>query len=286
MLESQIIQGNALNIPLPDGSVDLVFGSPPYPDKGERSGVGLERRKYRDWANWVVDVTREALRVCRGPIGWVVNGAIQKSAYRPGVEHLIVALDDAGICLERPCIWTKNAPPNRLDWFSNCWESIVWAKHPGPVPYFDWQAIAEPPKYTKGGDFQQRDSKGQRRKGGKYPNTKLVRPTDVLHVGEAEECGIGDVFRVTVGGGHLGHPLAHQGIAPFPEKLVEPFVKALCPPGGLVCDPFGGSGTTHAVALRLGRRCVSMDIRQDQVDLAIRRVGPDDGLFRQRAEHD
>jgi DNA modification methylase len=46
----------------------------------------------------------------------------------------------------------------------------------------------------------------------------------------------------------------------MPEKLVEPCILAGCPLGGLVLDPFIGSGTVGAVAARLGRRWVGTDL--------------------------
>jgi hypothetical protein len=82
----------------------------------------------------------------------------------------------------------------------------------------------------------------------------------------------GDVLHVTVGGGHLGSPLAHLNEAPYPEKLVEFWIRSYCPPGSLVCDPFSGSGTTGAVAIRLGRRFLGCDNRSDQVGLTRRRL--------------
>lgn len=55
-----------------------------------------------------------------------------------------------------------------------------------------------------------------------------------------------------------GTPEAH--FATYPEKLVEPCIKAGCPAGGIVLDPFAGSGTTGRVALRLGRRFVGTEL--------------------------
>ena len=64
-----------------------------------------------------------------------------------------------------------------------------------------------------------------------------------------------------------------NGRAPFPEKIVEPFLKTLCPLGGTVLDPFMGSGTTLAVALANGRKAIGLDVRASQIDLATRRLG-------------
>ena len=48
--------------------------------------------------------------------------------------------------------------------------------------------------------------------------------------------------------------------AMFPERLVEPCILAGCPVGGVVLDPFFGSGTTGAVAKRLGRHYIEIDL--------------------------
>lgn len=48
--------------------------------------------------------------------------------------------------------------------------------------------------------------------------------------------------------------------AMFPERLVEPCILAGCPVGGVVLDPFLGSGTTGAVAKRLGRQYIGIDL--------------------------
>jgi DNA modification methylase len=54
------------------------------------------------------------------------------------------------------------------------------------------------------------------------------------------------------------YPGAH--FATFPRKLVEPCIKAGCPEGGVVLDPFAGSGTTGFVAQSLSRRAVLIDL--------------------------
>lgn len=76
---------------------------------------------------------------------------------------------------------------------------------------------------------------------------------------------------IKVGGGLMGHKLAHENEAPFPQKLAEWFIVGWCPPGGLVLDPFSGSGTTVAAALKLGRRGIGCDLRLSQCQLGRRR---------------
>jgi hypothetical protein len=82
----------------------------------------------------------------------------------------------------------------------------------------------------------------------------------------------GNVIDCKVGGGRMGSPLAHENEAPFPEELAEFFVRSFAPPGSVVLDPFCGSGTTLAAALRHGRRALGIDLRESQVSLTRRRV--------------
>lgn len=132
-----------------------------------------------------------------------------------------------------------------------------------PLPYWHPMAIGTLLKHKNGGDFRQRGKDGKRRKGGDYPKHKIrKRPSNV--------------FRVTIGGGHMGHKLAHENEAPFPEKIVEPFVKTLCPPGRTVLDPFMGSGTTLAVAIANGRKAIGIDVRESQCELTAQRLAETD----------
>lgn len=258
----QFLQADAAHLPLADRSVDLVFGSPPYCDArtyddGTAPAGFMMSRRCADWVRWMTHVTLEALRVSKGPVLWVAAGT---QNYNPAVEGLIYEMWRLGCCqVLRPAIWTKNAPPTGKGWFSNDWEFVAAFTHTWPLPHWDPEAIATPVKYTSGGHFRQRGRSGERKRGSDYPQHKLrKRPSNVIHV--------------TVGGGHLGHPLAHQNEAPFPEKLVEPFLLALCPAGGTVLDPFSGSGTTGAVALAHGRRAILNDIRGSQRAIAQQRL--------------
>jgi len=85
----------------------------------------------------------------------------------------------------------------------------------------------------------------------------------------------GNVIQCVVGGGSMGSKLCHENEAPFPESLAEFFIRSFCPPGRTVLDPFCGSGTTIAVAKRLDREAVGIDIRESQVELSSRRVCQD-----------
>jgi len=65
-------------------------------------------------------------------------------------------------------------------------------------------------------------------------------------------------------------PLAH--FATFPEKLIEPCILAGCSEGGIVLDPFFGSGTVGKRAKELSRRWVGIELNPEYVEMARRRV--------------
>ena len=259
----QFVVGDAAALPFSDQTVDLTVGSPPYTDRRDY-GINA-RRGIGEWIEWMLACTKESLRVSRGPVLWVVNGSMKDACYRPAVEGLLWQAFQTGIRCEHPLIWSKNSTPNRRDWWCNGWEFIVAFKHNDDREYFwDWQAVARPQKYSKGGVFRQRGIDGQRKVGKQYVRNQLARPYDLI--------------RATVGGGHMGHPLAHENEAPYPCSLISQIVPALCRIGGTVLDPFGGSGTTAQVCMELGRKCISLDIRRNQAELAKRRCEPDESF--------
>jgi len=252
-------QGNCIYLmsKMEPASVDLVITSPPYHGKTQRYGTNKTMDEY-EWTDWMFNILKQCIRVSRGMVVIVANGCVRKGQYIPTVERLLLKAYDYGIPCERPVLWHKNSPPSRKDWFGNDWEYCLAF---GRKTTWNWEAIAEPPKYTAGGRFRQRDSKGERKLGGEYPTNKLARPRDVL--------------RVTVGGGHLGSKLAHENEAPFPEKLVEPFILSLTNKGDTVLDPMCGSGTTLSVSLRNHRKAIGFDIRENQISLSLRRITQD-----------
>lgn len=142
------------------------------------------------------------------------------------------------------------------------------------------RAAGKPPKWGVGGQLSNRTGDGQRinqqlRPVKRHRKREVNGATDTVREQRYSAPDIanpGNVLRLVVGGGQLGHPLAHENEAPFPLGLAEFFVRSFCPPGGVVCDPFLGSGTTAHASIMHGRRFVGCDIRESQVELARRRV--------------
>lgn len=73
-------------------------------------------------------------------------------------------------------------------------------------------------------------------------------------------------------------PFKGAHFAVMPEVLVEPCILAGCPVGGLVLDPFTGSGTVGAVAVRLGRRFIGCELNPEYAAMARRRIAKYDPL--------
>jgi len=74
-------------------------------------------------------------------------------------------------------------------------------------------------------------------------------------------------------------PFPEAHFAVFPEGLIRPCVLAGCRPGGLVLDPFLGSGTTALVARNLNCRCVGVELNEKYVEIAKRRLSQSNLTF-------
>lgn len=74
-------------------------------------------------------------------------------------------------------------------------------------------------------------------------------------------------------------PFKEAHFATFPPELVERCIKAGCPEGGKVFDPFGGAGTTGLVADQMQRDCTLIELNPNYADIARRRISRDAGLF-------
>lgn len=310
-MSHQIIQGDCIEVlrGMPDESVDLVFGSPPYADArlyledGEDLGIS---RGCQEWIDWMLTVTTEAVRVCRGPVLWVASNVTRDRNYWPACEGLMYEWWKRGGSMYRPCCWVKATGPDGSpssipgsghdDWFRHDWEYVMCFKRPGALAWSDNTACGHKPRWGPGGEMSHRMKSGtrvnqwgknvdkegvgygwsERQKDGELKATPRKPSHKIMKIGEDENSEFlsnpGTVVYAMVGGGHLGHALAHENEAPFPEKLAERFVLSFCQPGGTVCDPFMGSGTTLAVALSHGRNSIGIDLRESQCRNTRRRL--------------
>lgn len=74
-------------------------------------------------------------------------------------------------------------------------------------------------------------------------------------------------------------PFSEAHFATMAPELAETCIKAGCPEGGTVLDPFGGAGTTGLVADRLQRSAVLCELNPDYIEIARRRIASDAPLF-------
>lgn len=270
-----VLQGDALAIPLPDKSVDLVVTSPPYEAKRRYSELGF-RLRGEAWVAWCVACIEESLRVCRGLVVFNIDGGARKGRpyeYSCVPELVIAELYRRGHHLRRPCYYVRAGVPGSggPDWFAGRVETLVCVTaEPRRLPWSDNKACGHPPKWKAGGEPSHRMPNGRRvsrlhtKRGAGQMLRQGYTPPDL--------CNPGNVIECAVGGGRMGHKLAHENEAPFALKLPERFIRSCCPPGGIVLDPFCGSGTTLHAALLHGRRGIGIDARASQVDLTRRRL--------------
>jgi len=67
-------------------------------------------------------------------------------------------------------------------------------------------------------------------------------------------------------------PFPDAHFAVFPEALIETPIQAGCPKGGIVLDPFMGAGTTAVVSLKQGKRYLGIELKQEYIDIANKRI--------------
>lgn len=264
MIANKIICGDAIAVmsKLPPRSIDLVFGSPPYED-ARTYDIGFSLRG-QEWVDWMVEVYRASLRVCKGLTAFVVQGRTRKFRWSAVPVLLMADLHRANIHLREGPYFNRVGIPGSggPDWLRHDLEFVVSATNGGRLPWSDNAVMGSEPKYDNGGPCSHRRHDGNRVRSDRRTR-KYVKP---------EKSNPGTVIQCVVGGGKMGSPLAHENEAPFPERLAEFMIRSFCPPGGVVLDPFSGSGTTPAVAVKTGRRYVAIDLRQSQVDLTKRRL--------------
>ena len=202
-----------------------------------------------------------------------VSGCKQKDLI--GIPWLLAfALRADGWYLRSDIIWQKENPmPESVkDRCARCYEHIfLFSK--SKKYFFDYKAISEPIAPATA-ERLKRGMKGGNKYGKPVPGQpqpqSINRPRE--H-GEIKDCDINplrnkrDVWKINTvpfKGGHY---------AAYPPKLVETCLLAGCPEGGIVLDPFMGSGTTGMVASQMGRHFVGIELNPAYTELAYKRIG-------------
>jgi modification methylase len=231
---------------LPAASVDLVFADPPYnlqlqgdlkrPDDSRVAAVDDDWDKFSSFSAYD-DFTRAWLLACRRLMKpsatiWVIGS--YHNIFRVGA-----IMQDLGFWILNDVIWRKTNPmPNfRGRRFTNAHETLIWAaRGPDAKGYtFNYEAL-------KAGN-----------------EDVQVRSDWTLPLCTGEE-------RLKGRDGKKLHPTQK------PESLLARVILSSSRPDDLVLDPFNGTGTTGAVARRLGRRYVGCEREEVYAKAAMRRI--------------
>jgi DNA modification methylase len=296
---------------LPDGCVNCVVTSPPYfglRDYGTDGQIGLEPTP-GEYVAALVEVFREVRRVLRddgvvflnlgdsygsGEIGR--NDAVQgrkidgrnvgkqretneRTTGAPNTKlppksllgipwRVAFGLQDDGWTLRADIIWAKPNPmPESVTDRPTRSHEYIFLLAKGPKYWYDAAAVAEEaveyPAFKRNSTKHMKASKADTTHSRYSQGEFGVIPTRGAEFGTRNRRTVWTITPANYADAHF---------ATFPEAIPEICIKAGCPEGGVVLDPFSGAGTTALVAKKLNRRYLGCDLNADYVEMARRRV--------------
>lgn len=225
---------------LPEESVDMVFADPPYflSDGGFSNKGG--KMVLVDKGAWDKSLSledkhsfnREWIALCKKLLK--PDGTIWISGTLHNIYSIGMALEQEGFKILNNITWQKTNPPPNLScrYFTHSTETILWARKD------DKRA-----KHYFNYELMKQRNEGKQKKD---VWTGSLTPPREKKLGK--------------------HPTQK------PEYLLEEIILASTQEGNLILDPFLGSGTTAVVAKRLARRYIGIEMDQDYLDLAIKRI--------------
>ena len=202
-----------------------------------------------------------------------ITGCKQKDLI--GIPWLLAfALRADGWYLRSDIIWCKAnpMPESCKDRPSRCYEHVFLLTKSKQY-FYDAAAIAEPIAPTSAARYR-----GGRSANSKY-SSEVPGQGKVQNINKARSGGYYDdaLIPTTRNKRDVWHintvPYKGGHFATFPPKLAETCILAGCPKGGIVIDPFFGSGTTGLAAQALGRRYIGIELNADYCALARARIG-------------
>lgn len=318
-MSTRLLHGDCRDVlkTLASASVHCVVTSPPFyglRDYGVANQIGLEATPDAFVAE-LVAVFRECRRVLRddGTL-WLnlgdsyaaggTGGASDKSRLHGGKGVGALEKIKQGPAISRsPPIGLKPKDLIGIPWMvafalrADGWwlrQDIIWSK-PNPMPESVTDRctkaheylflLSKSPRYFWDADAIAEDiSKTTLERWGGIP--VRVGPNGLDTVEHSKPNGKGR----TLGANPLGRnkrsvwevatqPFSGAHFATFPPALIEPCIKAGCPRGGVVLDPFSGAGTTGLVADRLGRDAILIELNEAYSEMARQRIEGDAPLF-------
>lgn len=292
---------------LPDGITNCCVTSPPYwglRDYGIGEQLGLEPTP-EEYVSNMVEVFREVHRVLRddgtlwlnlgdsyaGSTGQTggqglntyqkIGGATDKMLRPSSIEGLksknligipwrvAFALQADGWWLRSDIIWHKPNPmPESVTDRPTKAHEYIFLLSKSQQYYYDHEAIKEPAVGSTTGPAASFRRHNSQRNHALCPNNTPTHRTDredVRYDGPLRNKR--SVWKVAT------KPFPEAHFATFPEQLIEPCILAGSPLGGVVLDPFMGSGTTAVVAKKLTRRWIGVELNPEYAEMAQRRIG-------------
>ena len=243
----QILQKDCIDImrSMPAASVDVVFADPPYnlqlegellrPNNSKVEGVDNDWDRFDGFAAYDA-FTRDWLGAARHVLK--ADGTLWVIGSYHNIFRIGTALQDLGFWLLNDVIWRKTNPmPNfRGRRFTNAHETLIWCARERQSKYrFNYDAM-------------------------KALNEDLQMRSDWL----LPLCTGAERLKKD---GRKAHPTQK------PESLLHRVVLASSEVGEIILDPFFGTGTTGAVAKRLGRRYIGIERDAGYIELARARIG-------------
>ncbi len=271
---NQFLCGDALAVAqsLPAGSVDTIVTSPPYfqqRDYGSRLQIGQESSPAA-YVERMTELFAELRRVVKSTGSlWMVIGDKYVNGELLGMPwRVCFSLKDAGWILRSDCIWHKpNAMPSSVKSRPTTDHEYIFMFSKSKEYYYDADAIREPHvtfsenSKMKGGrrHFGKRGGTPEKGKNGGDNNLHDGRWDQAFHPNGRNKR---TVWSISLSKFRKAH------FAVFPESLVSTCIKATCPEGGVVLDPFSGAGTTALAAKSLGRNFIAIDCVADYCEIA------------------
>lgn len=231
---------------LPDNSVDVIFADPPYnlqlqgdlqrPDQSKVDAVDDHWDQFASFEAYDA-FTRAWLLAARRVLK--PNGTIWVIGSYHNIFRVGAKMQDLGFWILNDVIWRKTNPmPNfRGRRFANAHETMIWASKE---------------QDAKGYTFNYESMKAA--------NDDVQMRSDWLF----PICNGGE--RLKGEDGNKVHPTQK------PEALLARILMSSSKPGDVILDPFFGTGTTGAVAKRLGRQFIGLEREQDYIDAATARI--------------
>ncbi|MGA2498385.1 MAG: site-specific DNA-methyltransferase [Tepidisphaeraceae bacterium] len=277
--EPVIIEGSAAAklAEISEDFVQTTVTSPPYyrqKDYHAKGQIGWEP-SVEMYVEKLTTIFNELWRVtaASGSCFFIVGDTYVNKSLQLVPQRLALAACEVGWTLRNDLIWAKSdaAPDGAADRWRFAHEHVLFlTKSPrgykfnadvirvpySPVTLRRWSAGQE---YGGNKAKDEAGPQGQRFKRGKRfkLNDKGTIPRDVIESATARS--------------RLDH------FATFPLELVEQFILATSDPGDLVLDPFAGTATTGAAAIRNGRRFVGIELNSDYAKMARNRLKAEDG---------